>query len=215
MTHVLGVEVQPTVEKEPVMDVAAIDMTDAVAASQKPPTPPRRKKGKRATSARRQPAKTATAKAQPKRTRDGSVGRDTFQRVEALVKTGKTKSAAFKQVAKDTGRNEGTVSANYYRVARTSGAVTPRQGPSQVCACASRAAASAGRSELQERTWCPDWQQGRRPGSDRRSACRQCEGAGRCRKGAGCPNAGASRSAGGRARSAGVATLPSSAPVKQ
>src|SRR5438067_3121624 len=127
MTQVLGVEVQPTVEKEPVMDVAAIDMTDAVAASQKPPTPPRRKKGKRATSARRQPAKTATAKAQPKRTRDGSVGRDTFQRVEALVKTGKTKTEAFKQIAKDTGRNEGTVSANYYRVARTSGAVTPRQ----------------------------------------------------------------------------------------
>ena len=114
------------------MDVPAIDMTDAVAASQKAARPGRRKKAKRAASAGKQPAKTATAKAQPKRTRDGSVGRDTFERVEALVKTGKTKTEAFKQIANDTGRNEDTVSANYYRAARANGAVTPRQHQAKV-----------------------------------------------------------------------------------
>ena len=59
--------------------------------------------------------------------RDGSVGKETFEQVEALVKQGKSKSEAFAQVASDTGRNTGTVSANYYRVARANGVVKPRR----------------------------------------------------------------------------------------
>jgi hypothetical protein len=43
------------------------------------------------------------------------------------VKQGKSKSDAFKQIAADTGKNSGTVAANYYRVARASGAVKPRK----------------------------------------------------------------------------------------
>jgi hypothetical protein len=59
--------------------------------------------------------------------RDGSVGRETFKQVEALVKQGKSKSEAFAQIASDTGKNAGTVAANYYRVARATGAVKPRK----------------------------------------------------------------------------------------
>ena len=77
-------------------------------------------------SAERPPSRTAKAD-QPKRTRDGSVGRDTFQQVEALLKRGMNKTEAFKQVADTTGKNSGTVAANYYRVARAKGAVKPRK----------------------------------------------------------------------------------------
>jgi hypothetical protein len=59
--------------------------------------------------------------------RDGSVGKETFEQVEALLRQGKSKTEAFAQIASDTGRNAGTVSANYYRVARTNGAVKPRR----------------------------------------------------------------------------------------
>jgi hypothetical protein len=117
--QVLGVDVQPTAVKEPVMNVAAIDMTDAATRAKRTSSPARKKNAK--------PAKTAKTKAQPKRTRDGSVGRDTFEQVEALLRQGKNKSEAFKQIAGETGRNTGTVSANYYRVARASGAVKPQQ----------------------------------------------------------------------------------------
>jgi len=126
MERVLGVDVQPTVERDPVMDVPAIDMTDAGVASQQPQAPARKKNTRRATSGRT-PRPTATATTQSKRTRDGSVGRDTFEQVEALLKQGKNKTEAFKQVAADTGKNSGTVAANYYRVARANGAVKARK----------------------------------------------------------------------------------------
>jgi hypothetical protein len=58
--------------------------------------------------------------------RDGSVGKETFAKVEALTKKGKSKTEAFAQVASETGRNPGTVAANYYRVARANGTVKPR-----------------------------------------------------------------------------------------
>ncbi len=59
--------------------------------------------------------------------REGSIGKETFEQVEALTKQGKSKTEAFAQIASDTGRNQGTVSANYYRVARNNGAVKPRK----------------------------------------------------------------------------------------
>ena len=52
---------------------------------------------------------------------------ETFEQVEAIVKQGKSKTEAFAQVASDTGRNTGTVSANYYRVARANGVVKSRR----------------------------------------------------------------------------------------
>jgi hypothetical protein len=77
--------------------------------------------------------------------RDGSVGKETFDQVEALLKQGKSKSEAFAQVASDSGKNAGTVSANYYRVARANGTVKPR-GRRRKAATPPRAArATAGR----------------------------------------------------------------------
>lgn len=121
--RVLGVEVQPVVVAEPVLDVPAIDMTDPVAASKKVRASRWKLKptGAKRSGANRRPPKVATAGSR----RDGSVGRVMFQRVEALVKEGTSKSGAFKLVAAETGKNVGAVSANYYRIARASGAVKP------------------------------------------------------------------------------------------
>jgi hypothetical protein len=149
MVQVLGVEVEPIVMKEPVLDVPAIDMTDAAKPQEAPGTATQSnqaaganttklKARKAPVSKRARPVRSKTASAarppsrtakegQPKRTRDGSVGRDTFERVAALLKQGKNKTEAFKQVAADTGKNSGTVAANYYRVARANGAVKPRK----------------------------------------------------------------------------------------
>ena len=76
--------------------------------------------------------------------RDGAVGKATFEQVEALTKQGKTKTEAFEQIASDTGRNRGTVAANYYRVARASGALKPRKrrGKATKTASSSRARTS-------------------------------------------------------------------------
>jgi hypothetical protein len=143
MKQVLGVDVQPTEVKMRVLDIPPIDMTDgrqtpaaSAAASQTAgATTPRRKARKPPVSKRDRPArpKPASTDRPPSRTekppkrRDGSVGRETFQAVEALVKQGMSKTEAFKQVAADTGKKVGAVSANYYRVARASGAVKPRK----------------------------------------------------------------------------------------
>ncbi len=148
MVQVLGVEVQPTVVKESVLDVPAIDMTDAAKpkatsgtatqSNQAAGAKTTRRKARKASVSRNRPVPSKTASAdrppsgtakadQPKRIRDGSVGRDTFKQVEALLKQGKNKTEAFKLVASDTGRNSGTVAANYYRVARANGAVKPRK----------------------------------------------------------------------------------------
>lgn len=84
--------------------------------------------------------------------RDGSVGKETFEQVEALVKQGKRKSEAFAQVATDTGKNTGTVSANYYRVARANGTVKPRPRRSSAAKATSRPTtgrAAAGRTGRQ------------------------------------------------------------------
>jgi hypothetical protein len=173
MVQVLGVDVEPIVMKEPVLDVPAIDMTDAAKPTAASATASqlsesvgakitRRKARKapiskrdrpvrpKARSADRPPSRTAKAD-QPKRTRDGSVGRVTFQQVEALLKRGMTKSEAFKQVAADTGKNSGTVAANYYRVARANGAVKPRK----VRAKAAPSTARRGRQKTAQRVRRP------------------------------------------------------------
>ena len=49
----------------------------------------------------------------------GSVGNEIFERVEQLVNNeNMRRTDAFKQISSETGRREGTVAANYYRVAR-------------------------------------------------------------------------------------------------
>jgi len=77
--------------------------------------------------------------------RDGAVGKATFEQVEALTKQGKSKTEAFAQIASDTGRNRGTVAANYYRVARASGAVKPRKRRAKATKTASTSRTSTSR----------------------------------------------------------------------
>ncbi len=58
----------------------------------------------------------------------GSVGNEIFDEVERLVADGMNKSQAFKEISTRSGREEGTVAANYYRVARQRGvSLRPRR----------------------------------------------------------------------------------------
>jgi hypothetical protein len=58
----------------------------------------------------------------------GSIGNQIFDEVESLVAGGMNKSQAFADISKRTGREAGTVAANYYRVARQRGAeLRPRR----------------------------------------------------------------------------------------
>src|SRR5437868_9724816 len=70
-------------------------------------------------------AKTAKAK----RGRRGTIGAEIFDQVEKLVadqQVGRTE--AFRRLATKTGRQQGTVAANYYRIARQRGAkLAPRR----------------------------------------------------------------------------------------
>ena len=58
----------------------------------------------------------------------GSIGNAIFDEVESLVAGGMNKSQAFDAIAERSGRQAGTVAANYYRVARQRGAeLRPRR----------------------------------------------------------------------------------------
>jgi hypothetical protein len=62
--------------------------------------------------------------------RTGVIGEQIFGQVEKLVKGGMSRTDAFKKISADSGRREGTVAANYYRVARkrAGGSLRPRRG---------------------------------------------------------------------------------------
>ncbi len=58
----------------------------------------------------------------------GSIGNEIFEEVERLVADGMNKTQAFNEISNRTGREAGTVAANYYRVARQRGAeLRPRR----------------------------------------------------------------------------------------
>lgn len=61
--------------------------------------------------------------------RRGAIGQQIFEQAEQLTaQGGMTRLAAFNQIAKASGRQPGTVAANYYRVARQRGvALRPRR----------------------------------------------------------------------------------------
>ena len=81
----------------------------------------KRKKTKAATQARKAKAKSATA-SKAKRP-DGSISSGIYDAVQKLIAGGKmTRTAAFNQIAKESGRKEGTVSVNYYYAAKKRGA---------------------------------------------------------------------------------------------
>jgi uncharacterized protein YoaH (UPF0181 family) len=56
------------------------------------------------------------------------IGPEIHAKVTELVASGMSKSDAFKQVAKERKSSEGTVSANFYRVARQGRKRTPTRG---------------------------------------------------------------------------------------
>jgi len=61
-------------------------------------------------------------------TERGGIGNQIFDEVERLVASGMNKSQAFSDISARTGRESGTVAANYYRVARQRGAeLRPRR----------------------------------------------------------------------------------------
>jgi hypothetical protein len=62
----------------------------------------------------------------------GGVGNEIFDEVEKLVAGGMNKSQAFAAISERTGRQSGTVAANYYRVARQRGTqLRPRRRRSE------------------------------------------------------------------------------------
>ena len=58
--------------------------------------------------------------------RTATIGPAVYKRVNELVGEGQNKTEAFQVVAHERGMNAGTVSANYYRVARSEGGTTRR-----------------------------------------------------------------------------------------
>lgn len=94
------------------------------------------------------------------RGRRGSIGVEIFEEVERIVSAeGITRSEAFQRISDASGRQPGTVAANYYRVARQRGAALaprtrrapgrPRRGRAAVSSDAD-AALSRAMSALEE-----------------------------------------------------------------
>jgi hypothetical protein len=88
--------------------------------------------------------------------RTGVIGEQIFEQVEKLVKGGMSRTDAFKKISADSGRREGTVAANYYRVARkrAGGSLRPRRrsGARRTAATSTRtrrtAASSSGSTDI-------------------------------------------------------------------
>lgn len=83
----------------------------------------------------------------------GSIGNEIFDEVERLVADGMNKSQAFKEISTRSGREEGTVAANYYRVARQRGAtLRPRRRRAEAASPRGRAAGGDVQSALAKAT---------------------------------------------------------------
>ena len=88
--------------------------------------------------------------------RTGVIGEQIFAQVEKLEKGGMSRTDAFKKISADSGRREGTVAANYYRVARkrAGGSLRPRRTTRTRRAAAApatrtrRAAAASGNGDV-------------------------------------------------------------------
>jgi hypothetical protein len=77
--------------------------------------------------AKRKAPATSAKKSRP----DGSISATIFETVEKLVKGGLSRAAAFRQIAKETGRKEGTVAVNYYYAAKKRGTKLRKRGPAR------------------------------------------------------------------------------------
>lgn len=91
---------------------------------------------------------------QKRKKKRGNIGKEIFEQVEKLVSEQKIpRLTAFKQLSQKTGRRVGTVAANYYRVARKSGAKLRRRKTGRVGrpAAAARRAVRRGRRSASTR----------------------------------------------------------------
>jgi hypothetical protein len=116
---------------EKVLDVPAFDMTDPAL------NPVQSTSGRKRSKTTKRPGR-----------RDGSVGRATFEAINKMTADGKlTKQAAFAAYGERMNTKPGTVSANYYRVARADGATKPRKRRPTTTSKATRSAAAAARRQ--------------------------------------------------------------------
>ena len=93
------------------------------------------------------PAARKTTRKARRQGRDGTVGRETFARVEKMMAEEKIKRAeAFRRISQETGRSAQTIATSYYRVARSSGVpLRKRRGAGRPPGAATaRAAGGAG-----------------------------------------------------------------------
>jgi hypothetical protein len=60
--------------------------------------------------------------------RTATIGPAVYERVNELVGEGKTRTEAFQAIAAERGMNAGTISANFYRSARSQGGSTRSRG---------------------------------------------------------------------------------------
>src|SRR5262245_54205 len=69
------------------------------------------------------------AKRKPKARKRGQIGAEIFEQIERMVSEGGIgRTEAFRRLSTKTGRQQGTIAANYYRIARQRGAkLAPRR----------------------------------------------------------------------------------------
>jgi hypothetical protein len=88
--------------------------------------------------------------------RSGVIGEQIFEQVEKLVQGGMSRADAFRQISADSGRRQGTVAANYYRVARKRGTTgRSKRGRPRRSATAVVSAARGGRRRTAARQAAP------------------------------------------------------------
>jgi len=78
--------------------------------------------------------------------RTATIGPAVYKRVNELTAEGKNRTEAFEVVASERSMNPGTVSANYYRTARSGGGTTRPKTRARKATTTSRARAQAPRS---------------------------------------------------------------------
>jgi hypothetical protein len=84
--------------------------------------------------------------------RTATIGPEIYERVNALVGEGKSRTEAFAQVGQERNSRPGTVAANYYRVARAQGQTSGRRRGTGTRARRGRATASAPAARQRTRT---------------------------------------------------------------
>jgi transcription initiation factor TFIIIB Brf1 subunit/transcription initiation factor TFIIB len=84
--------------------------------------------------------------------RTATIGPQIFERVNALVADGKSRTEAFAQIGEERKSRPGTVAANYYRVARAQGKTTTQRRRTKTATTKKRAVSTQARRAPARRT---------------------------------------------------------------